>query len=225
MASALNVLTEEFESIASTDAVKQLYAVHKPRKPPYQSSEHACRVLLEHKTDDYVVWGVGKYLLMLRLKDLDGKIDLSSYAHLNGDARLIRVGDFISNYKLDRDMYANKKKADIGIKQSTSIETKKKKDTESSGTANDDSSKTATASVTDSVANKRKAAVSIKQSISIERKKKAKADATDPMDTESSDTAHYKSSKSAIASATNSVADDATTADAAASGATSEMEW
>ena len=101
----LNVLTDLFEEIADIKD-ESAYEQHKPRKGPYQSIEHATRMLFVHKQDHYVTWIVGgKFFLLLHPSELDREIDLTPYAHLDEETQLIRIGDFINAYKLDRAKY------------------------------------------------------------------------------------------------------------------------
>jgi uncharacterized protein (DUF736 family) len=101
----LNVLTDAFEDIADIKD-ESVYEQHKPRKGPYQSTEHATRMLFVHKQDRYITWVVGgKFFLLLHPSELDQEIDLSAYAHLDEEPQLIRIGDFINAYKLDRAKY------------------------------------------------------------------------------------------------------------------------
>lgn len=136
MASAFNVFTEAFEdidSVKSEDAFEQ----HKPRKPPYQSSDHATRMLFVHKQDRYVVWVVGgKHFLLLHPSELDKAIDMSAYQHLDTVSRLIRIGDFINQYKLDRANYTSKdpKRKSSGESSAT---TKKPKSDDTGSTKGD----------------------------------------------------------------------------------------
>lgn len=92
---AFDVFTGKFESVPHISHNADSYRMHKHRKHPYQSGEHASRVLFEHTTDKYIVWVVGaKFYLMLRVDQI-----------IKGKAKEIAVGNFINAYQLDRTKY------------------------------------------------------------------------------------------------------------------------
>ena len=121
-----NVLTDSFEEIADIkdDAA---YEQHKPRKGPYQSVDHATRMLFVHKQDHYVMWVVGgKFFLLLHPSELDQEIDMTPYADMDAHTQLIRIGDFINAYKLDRSKYiANDPKKKRGREEDASMAAKR----------------------------------------------------------------------------------------------------
>lgn len=91
---AFNVFTGKFESVPHISRSAHSYRMHKPRKGPYQSSQHASRLLFEH-TEKYIVWVVGaKFCLMLRTDQI-----------LKGKTKQISIGNFINAYQLDRAAY------------------------------------------------------------------------------------------------------------------------
>ena len=123
----LNVLTDLFEEIADIKD-ESAYEQHKPRRGAYQSIEHATRMLFVHKQDHYVAWivGGGKFFLLLHPSELDREIDLKPYAHLDSATQLIRIGDFINAYKLDRPKYiANNPKKKRGREEEASLAAKR----------------------------------------------------------------------------------------------------